>query len=160
MQHIKVVHGVRFEHEDPHKEVNWTEWGFDYRILAEHGQGPAIDWRVGIKGTSTYMQQGTVDGWWLGVYAGFSLPRPGCHQAYVCIAVEKGDDSPEAVARRSQLLEFGAELLRNTAEEDRPILDSIHYNPRNLTRGDRTLGRYLAFLRDYPRAHPSANLIK
>ncbi|MFO7552452.1 MAG: Rieske 2Fe-2S domain-containing protein [Haliea sp.] len=159
MQHIKVVHGIRFRHDDPHTDVNWTDWGFDYRIVAEHGQGPDIDWKIGIKGTSTYMQQGLVDGWWLGVYAGFSLPRPGCHQAYVCIAVERGDDSPEAIHRQDQLLEFGTNLLRNTAEEDRPILDSIHYNPRNLTRGDRTLGRYLVFLRDYPRAHPSRNLI-
>ena len=28
-----------------------------------------------------------------------------------------------------------------------------------LTRGDRTLARYLQFLRDYPRSHPSAAFI-
>ncbi len=159
MQHIKVVHGVKFRHEDPHRDVAWDRWGFNYQITAEHGQGPDIDWNVGIRGSSTYMQQGTVDGWWLGVYAGFSLPRPGRHRAFVTIAVEQGEDTPEAQNGRQQLLEFGTQLLINTAEEDRPILDSIRYRPRNLTRGDRTLARYLKFLRDYPRAHPARDFM-
>jgi len=160
MQHIKVVHGIKFRHDDPHAEVEWDKWGFRYRITAEHGQGPDIDWMISIKGSSTYMQQGSVDGWWLGVYAGFSLPRPGTHRPFVCIAVERGDGSPAALKKQQELLEFGTNLLRTTAEEDRPILDTIHYNPRNLSKGDRTLARYLQLLRDYPRAHPSATMIK
>jgi phenylpropionate dioxygenase-like ring-hydroxylating dioxygenase large terminal subunit len=159
MQHIKVVHGVEFKHADPHAQVNWTEWGFDYRIEAKHGQGPHIDWRIGITGSSLFLQQGTVDGWWLGVYSGFSLPRPGRHQAFATIAVERGEGA-KAEARQRELLDFGVQLLKNTAEEDRPVLDTIRYRPRTLTAGDRSLSRYLSFLRGYPRAHPSAAFIK
>ncbi len=160
MQHIKVIHGIKFHHDDPHQMVNWDKWGFNYRITAEHGQGPEIDWVVGIKGSSTFLQQGLVNGWWLGVYAGFSLPRPGKHRAFACIAVERGDGSPEAEAKQKELLEFGTALLKNTAEEDRPVLDTIRYRPRTLTKGDKSLARYLDMLRDYPRAHPSAEFIR
>lgn len=160
MQHIKVVHGIKFRHDDPHQDVNWHKWGFDYRITAEHGQGPDIDWRIGITGSTIFFQQGTVDGWWLGVYAGFSLPRPGKHRAFVAIAVQKGDGSPETIAKQKELLDFGTKLLKNTAAEDKPVLDTIKYRPRNLTRGDRTLAKYLDILRNYPRAHPSAPFIR
>lgn len=159
MQHIKVVHGIKFRHDDPHKIVEWTDWGFNYSISAEHGQGPDIDWRIGILGTSFYIQQGLVNGEWLGVYAGFSLPRPGIHRPFVAIAAERGDGTPEGDARAQKMLEFGTWLLQNTAAEDRPILDTIHYKPRTLTKGDRTLARYLDFLRNYPRSHHSADLI-
>lgn len=159
MQHIKVVHGIKFHHEDPHKAVEWDDWGFRYRIYAEHGQGPEIDWTIGIRGTSFYWQQGTVDGQWLGVYSGFSLPRPGRHRPFLAIAVEKSDGTPEGDKRQQDLMNYGTWLLQNTAAEDKPILDTIHYKPRTLTKGDRTLARYLDFLRAYPRAHPAADMI-
>lgn len=50
-------------------------------------------------------------------------------------------------------------LVYRTIYEDKDILNTIHYLPGTLTKGDTTLSRYLKFLHNYPRAHPSAPFI-
>jgi hypothetical protein len=50
-------------------------------------------------------------------------------------------------------------LMHRTINEDKEILNTIHYRPGTLTRGERTLAQDLQFLRRYPRAHPSASFI-
>jgi len=49
--------------------------------------------------------------------------------------------------------------MYRTVGEDTENLNSIHYRSGTLTEGDRTLSRYLQFLRKYPRAHPSGPFI-
>jgi len=160
IQHIKSVHGIRFLADDPHDLVEWEPYGFRMRVDAIHQHDEKLFWNVGIRGTSTFIQEGSVDGWWLGVAAGFSLPRPGTHRVYLAIAVKKGDGSPESGKLAQERLEFGKVLLGRTAAEDKPILDSIHHRVGPMTKGDTTLARYFDLLRKYPRAHPSADFIK
>ncbi len=160
IQHIKVVHGITFAHEDPHEMVAWREDGFDYRIRADHQGGVRIDWQIGIRGTSLFRQQGMYDDWWLGGLTGHSCPRPGQHEVFLCLAVERGDGSPEALSEAERRLDIAQDLLERTVDEDRDILDTIHYRPGTLTKGDRTLARYFDYLRAYPRAHPSAEFIR
>jgi hypothetical protein len=121
--------------------------------------GEDLDWNVGIRGTSTFIQEGSVDGWWMGVVAGFACPRPGTHIVYLAIAVKKGDGTAEGDRQVDERLTFGTELLARTAREDKPILDTIHYKPGALTRGDTSLARWLDIVRNYPRAHPSRDFI-
>jgi phenylpropionate dioxygenase-like ring-hydroxylating dioxygenase large terminal subunit len=160
MQHIKVVHGIKFKTEDPHELVEWRKDGFDYEIEAAHQGGIALRWRVGIRGTSFFWQRGTYDGWWLGALTGFSCPRPGRHQVFLTLAVHKGEGSLQAKELAEKRLDIAEALLSRTVGEDRDILDTIHYAPGALTRGDTSLARYLDFLRNYPRAHPSADFIR
>jgi hypothetical protein len=160
IQHIKAVHGIRFLAEDPHDTVVWDAHGFRMSFDGTHQMGEKLRWKVGIRGSSTYIQEGEVDGWWLGVFAGFSLPRPGLHQPFMAICVEKGDGSPESERLVQERIQFGTDLLTRTALEDKPILDSIHYGPGTLTKGDKTLARYMELLRNFPRAHPSAAFIR
>lgn len=160
MQHIKVVHGVQFHAADPHAEVAWRDDGFDYDIAADHQGGIAIRWRVGIRGSSFFWQRGTYDGWWLGATAGFSCPRPGRHQVFLTLAVDRGDGSEAALAAAEARLDIATALLGRTVGEDKDILNTIRYAPGALTRGDTTLARYLDFLRAMPRAHPSAEFIR
>lgn len=159
IQHIKAVHGIRFKIPDPHDAVAWEPYGFRMRIEAIHQFGEELDWNVGIRGTSTFIQEGSVNGWWMGVIAGFSCPRPGTHEVFLAIAVENSDGTPEGDALVAERLTFGAELLARTAAEDKPILDSIHYKPGALTRADKSLARWLDMVRSYPRAHPSKDFI-
>lgn len=159
IQHIKAVHGIRFNSADPHEIVEWQPYGFRMQVDAIHQKGEDLSWNVGIRGTTTFIQEGLVDGWWMGVAAGFSCPRPGTHEVYVCIAVKRGDGSPEADKLGKERLVFGTELLARTAVEDKPILDRIHYKPGTLTKGDATLARWLDIVRAYPRAHPSKDFI-
>ena len=159
IQHIKTVHGIRFRAEDPHDLVEWDQYGFRMRIDGFHQDDEKLNWNVGIRGTSTFIQEGTIDDWWMGVMAGFSMPRPGSHQVFLAIVVKKGDGSEENSQLIQERLNFGRDLLARTAAEDKPILDSIHHRAGILTETDRTLARYFKLLRNFPRAHPSADFI-
>jgi hypothetical protein len=88
---------------------------------------------------------------------GFALPRPGIHQVFAVLALRKADGNAEALEAAFGIAEG---LMYRTIYEDKDILNSIHYRPGALTKGDTTLGRYLEFLRAYPRAHPSEPFIK
>jgi nitrite reductase/ring-hydroxylating ferredoxin subunit len=160
LQHIRVVHGVKFSIADVVEKLNWNEYGFRLQLDAEHQNGIPISWDLGIQGTSIYMQEGMVGDFWLGVFSGFSLPRPGRHRVFMAIAVERGDGSEAAEQLAAERMKFSRDLLNRTAFEDRDILNTIHHHPGALTRNDRALGRYFNFLRDYPRAHPSADFIR
>jgi len=160
IQHIKSVHGIRFEDADPHDAVTWEPYGFRMKFDGRHQKDEKLQWNVGIRGTSTFIQEGLVDGWWLGVYAGFSLPRAGTHRVFLSIAVDKGDGSAQSDELVKERLEFGKMLLSRTAAEDKPILDSIHHRVGYVTKGDATLARYFDLLRKYPRANPAGEFIK
>lgn len=157
-QHISVVHGFKFKGDDPMDSIEWQKWGLRLKIDAFHQDNEDLDWEAGIYGSSTFFQQGTVDGWWLGILAGFSLPRPGTH--YVFISVLVRDVELEGGKTRRERLDYGKFLLARTAAEDKPILDTIHHKVGYLTRADTALARYFDFLRNYPRAHPSRDFIR
>jgi phenylpropionate dioxygenase-like ring-hydroxylating dioxygenase large terminal subunit len=157
-QHISVVHGFRFKAKDPMEMITWEEWGFRMKIDAYHQANENIVWEAGIYGSSTFMQQGTVDGWWLGIAAAFSMPRPGRHNVFISVLVRNVEsDGGKSIAER---LDYGKFLLARTAAEDKPILDSIHHRVGYLTKADTALARYFEFLRTYPRAHPSRDFIR
>ena len=157
-QHIAVVHGFKFKRQDPSTMVEWQRWGFRMKIEAHHQANEDLEWEVGIFGTSTFFQQGTVDGWWLGIAAGFSLPRPGTHNVFISVLVRDIElDGGKTIRER---LDYGKFLLARTAAEDKPILDSIHHKVGHLTKADVALAKYLDFVRQYPRAHPSRDFIR
>jgi nitrite reductase/ring-hydroxylating ferredoxin subunit len=153
MQHIKVLHGITFHDEDLHERIQWSQFGFDYALRGRHQSGENLDWLVGIRGTSFFWRYGEFDGAWLGNITAFSLPHPGIHQVFACVAVEKGDRVDERLAK-------GIELELRTLNEDRHILNSIHYTQGTMTRSDRSLVKFMDYVRKFPRAHPSASFIR
>jgi len=157
-QHISVVHGFRFKANDPMDMIEWQQWGLRMKIDAYHQDNEDLAWEAGIYGTSTFFQQGTVDGWWLGISAGFSLPRPGTHYVFISVLVRNVEmEGGKTIQER---LDYGKFLLARTAAEDKPILDSIHHQVGHLTRADTALAKYFEFVRNYPRAHPSRDFIR
>lgn len=156
-QHISVVHGFRFKAADPMDTVVWEKWGFRMRIDAFHQDNEELKWEAGIFGSSTFLQQGMVDGWWLGIAAGFSLPRPGTHKVFLSVVVRNVEN--EGGKTIQERLDYGLMLLSRTAAEDKPILDTIHHKVGHLTKADTALAKYFEFLRQYPRAHPSKDFI-
>jgi nitrite reductase/ring-hydroxylating ferredoxin subunit len=160
MQHLKVLHKTEFAIPDPHDLVEWGTWGFRYKFIAAHQGGIPIEWRVGIDGTSVFMQEGPYGDFWLGGMVGFGLPQPGKHELFVVIALDAREvDQERAEEQIAERFQIAEDLMHRTVGEDKEILNTIHYCPGTLTRGDRTLGRYLQFLRDYPRSHPSGPFI-
>jgi nitrite reductase/ring-hydroxylating ferredoxin subunit len=160
MQHIKVVHGFTFDGKDPHDLVDWKKWSHSYPLKASMSESASIDWRVGIHGTSIYMQEGMVQDWWLGLIIGLSCPKPGHTMAFACIAVQKGDGSERGRQLIEERFRWTEGFGRRIASEDAQILNTIRFRPSALTRSDRTLAKFLEFLRDYPRAHPAAQFIR
>jgi phenylpropionate dioxygenase-like ring-hydroxylating dioxygenase large terminal subunit len=156
MQHIKALHNVTFDEDDPHDRVEWTDHSMLYDFKGRHAQGQPIEYRVGIYGTNIFYQSGTIDGRWFGAMTPFGLPRPGQTRVFAVIAARKADGDEVSTAA---FLKAVTDLEMQVVREDVPVLNSIHFRPGTLTRSDRTLARFFQYLRDYPRCHPSAEFI-
>jgi phenylpropionate dioxygenase-like ring-hydroxylating dioxygenase large terminal subunit len=153
MQHIKVVHKVNFDGEDPHSLVKWHKYGFGYTYRGLDQGNVWTEYTLGIQGTSVFFRFGNYEDFWRGSVAGFGLPKPGWLVMYSVNLVQKG---PKAKER----LETATFLSRRTLSEDKPIMDTLHYRPGYLIKGDQSLSRFLSFVRNFPRAHPSADFIR
>ncbi|ABQ67204.1 Rieske (2Fe-2S) domain protein [Rhizorhabdus wittichii RW1] len=162
MQHLKVLHGVTFGHDDPHKLVRWHEWGFDYNFAGGTGEGnqkgeAELAWRLGIHGSNIFFQEGTHNGRWYGGFAIFSCIRPNKSEIFggIVTARSKDDGNAAGLALLKEMMAFEGKVVN----EDLAVLNTIKYRPGTLTKSDKTLGRFLDYLRTYPRAHPSAPFI-
>lgn len=156
MQHISVVHGISFDRGEPHNEVEWTPHSMDYKFDGTMRDGTAIHFAVGIYGTSLYWQHGELGGRWFGFVAPMGLPRPGLSRLFFAVAVEDDPADPEGTRA---FLDAMYDLEVGVATEDLPIVERARFRPGTLTKSDRTLARFLQYLRDYPRAHPSVDQI-
>ncbi len=156
MQHIRALHGVTFDHQDPDEEIAWTDHSMLYDFKGRHANGEPIEYRVGIFGTSIFYQSSTINGRWFGCLAPFGLPRPGQTQTFFVIAARKADGDK---ASTEEFLDFIMDLEMRVVSEDLPILRTVRFKPGTLTKSDKALGKFFQYLRDFPRAHPSAEFI-
>ncbi len=156
LQHIKALHNVTFDQADPDEEIEWTDHSMLYDFKGKHANGEPIEYRVGIYGTTIFYQSSVFDGRWFGFLAPFGLPRPGRTKTYMIVAARKADGDAEA---NETFLNFALDLEKKVVREDVPIMQTIHFKPGTLTRSDKALAKFLQYLRDYPRAHPSAEFI-
>ena len=155
MQHINVVHGITFDGQ-PHDSVEWTPHSMLYRLQGSMRDSTRIEFDVGIFGTSLYWQHGELGGRWFGFVAPMGLPRPGECRLFFAVAVENDPADPQGT---QAFLDAMYDLEVGIATEDLPILERARFRPGKLTRSDKTLVAFLRHLRDYPRAHPSAEFI-
>lgn len=156
MQHIKALHGITFDQQDPDEEIEWTDHSMLYDFKGRHANGEPIEYRVGIFGTSIFYQSSTFNGRWFGFIAPMGLPRPGQSKVFLIIAARKSDGDAASTAA---FIDFAMDLEKRVVSEEVPILQSIHFKPGKLTKSDKALGKFLQYLRNFPRAHPSAEFI-
>jgi hypothetical protein len=156
MQHIEVVHGITFDRGQPHDEVQWTPFSMTYRFDGVMRDGTPINFGVGIYGTSIYYQEGELGGRWFGFIAPMGLPSPGTSRLFFAVAVEDDPADPEGTRN---FLDAMYDLEVGIATEDLPILERARFKPGTLTRSDKSLARFFRYLREFPRAHPSAEFI-
>jgi phenylpropionate dioxygenase-like ring-hydroxylating dioxygenase large terminal subunit len=152
MQHLTVVHKIKFETDQPHELVRWHDHGLEFSYRGTHQGNVPMENTAGIRGTSVFYRWGMYDGFWRCNVTGFSLPRPGRHNVFSCSIVRKGPQAAEQ-------LEAVLAVSRRTVGEDKDILDTIHYRQGLLTKADKSLARFLTYMRKFPRAHPSAEFI-
>ena len=157
MQHIKALHSVQFDMKDPHDDVEWTEYSMLYDFRGFHKNGEAIDNRIGIFGTTLYYQSTVFANKWFGFMTPFAMPAPGHTRTYMIVAARRDMGSAQEI---EQYLDFVEQLERGVVSEDEMIMRTVHFAPSHLTRSDRTLAKFLDYLRSYPRAHPGARFIR
>lgn len=156
MQHIRVVHGITFDHGEPHDAVKWTPHSMTYQFQGTMRDGTRIDFAVGIFGTSIYWQHGELDGRWFGFVAPMGLPQPGSSRLFFAVAVENDASDPQGT---QEFLEAMYDLEVAIATEDLPILERARFKPGIMAKSDRSLTRFFRYLREFPRAHPSKEFI-
>ena len=156
MQHIKALHGITFDQADPDTDIEWTDHSMLYDFKGRHANGEPIEYRVGIFGTSIFYQSSVFNGRWFGFIAPFGLPRPGQCTTYMIIAARRADGNDAA---NEAFLNFAMDLEKKVVSEDVPIMQTIRFKPGTLTKSDKALSKFLQYLRNFPRAHPSAEFI-
>jgi len=157
MQHIRYLHGVEINGDNPHEIVEWTDHSMMYSFDGQ-ANGMSSHNRLGIFGTSLYYQTTQLgDGRWFGFLSPFGLPRPGRCTGYIVVCARKDMGTPEEV---DAFLEWVAELETRVVLDDVMNMRTIHFRPGTLTRSDLTLGRFFDYMRKFPRAHPSAEFIR
>jgi phenylpropionate dioxygenase-like ring-hydroxylating dioxygenase large terminal subunit len=155
-QHLKALHDFRFEKGDPDEDIEWTDRSMFYSFKASIRDSEPIAFRVGIVGTSIFVQSSTINGRWFGVLITTGLPRPGFTKLYFVVAARKVDGDAASTA---QFLESLVNMEQQVTREDLGVMSSIHFRPGTLTKSDKALAKFLEYLRKYPRAHPSAEFI-
>lgn len=156
LQHLKALHDFRFEQDDPDEDIEWTDRSMTYSFTASIGDGAPIAFRVGVLGTTLFHQSSTINGRWFGVIIALGLPRPGTSTLSFVVAARKSEgDSASTAAFLDSLVDMEKRVIR----EDFAVMSTIRFKPGTLTRSDKALGKFLEYLRNYPRAHPSADFI-
>jgi hypothetical protein len=154
INHIIVLHDFEMLGPNIADTVEWNNHSMFFELNAmAHGQHKEA--RTGIVGTSMFFETGKLNGRWFGLLVGHCIHQPGKTRTYVTFAVERtGDEQGDRnflAFVRSHTIAIGA--------EDRAVVKTIHFRPGTLTKSDATLARFLDYVRNFPRAHPSAEFI-
>lgn len=155
IQHIKTLHRVTFDAE-PEGKIEWGAFDMQHNFEGQDDTGSRVAWRVGVFGPALYYQSSDLEGRWFGFLVPMGLVRPGVTRIFMVLAVRKTDDAKvdRDFLEHCLLTEIGI------VGEDTHIMTSMKFRPETLTKPDRVLGQYFDFLRNDPRAHPSAAFIK
>lgn len=154
IQHVLLLHKFDMQGPNPAESVEWSETGLAYDMDGIWG-GRRMTIRVAIIGTSIFFQTGTLDGRWFGFMTTFASIAPGQCKLFAILAAERAEDEAEVRA----FIEDARQFETAIAMEDAELGQTIHFKVGALTRQDAPLARYLDFVRNFPRAHPSAEFI-
>lgn len=156
MQHIKTMHGISFDCDDPDDEVQWTSHSLSYYFHGKHRKNQKVENWVAVHGTSLYWQETFIDGKWFGFMVPMGLVRPAKTRNYFVLCARKDMGSPAEV---DQFIDAMIELEFSVVGEDIDVLSNMHFKPGTLTKGDKTLSKFFRYLHEYPRAHPGGPFI-
>jgi phenylpropionate dioxygenase-like ring-hydroxylating dioxygenase large terminal subunit len=152
-QHAVVVHKMKLIEEEFHDNFVWDSFGFKFTYWGQDQDDVPLETTLAIRGTTIFYRSGFYGDFWRGSIVGFGLPRPGHLTMHATNYVRKGPKAQEQLERTH-------EVSRRTLSEDREIINTMHYRPGHLIKADKSLARFLTYVRKYPRAHPSAEFIR
>ncbi len=164
--HFACVHNMEVNIEDipdPKSAYEWSEYWVNFdapvtRVMPD-GKVTRLVYKAQITGTTLWHNQGTMNGRWHMLLSALGIPAPGTSSHFYVAGAHLGDGSD---AQERETREFVEELIGmwdTMLDEDDVILQQQHYKPGLLTNADAAVARFLTFVRDYPRAHPSREFI-
>lgn len=158
--HLRCVHGIYFDDEDPVDQIKWTDHSVLYPLKGTFkDSGEKIHYDLGIFGTNIFWQTGMIKGRWFGFLFPLGMHRPGTHRSYFILASRKVDGAADDPATR-EFLDYVLDLERVVVSQDMEILNSIRYQRGHFTKSDRALALFIDHLNKFPRAHPGAEHIR
>lgn len=152
-QHFQLLHSFEFDVDHAHATMQWHENGMHYTMRARVG-GYEFEFTPAINGTSVFHVNGRMGERRFGLMAPFGLPRPGETDIYTVVVLDNSDPDPQ------ELLGILGQRFGSMVAEDFPLIDTAHFRPRNLTRSDAALARFLRMVQGYPRAHPARDYLR
>lgn len=154
--HITALHGFEVIN-DPYDAVTWDDYAASFPVHARLPTGQDFDIEASIHGTNLFFQTGTMDGRWFGWAAPLGIPSPGASQLFTIVSAVP--EPGESLEETNKFLDYVIDIEMSIAKQDLPIFAGMHYVPGRLTKGDRVLARFFEYVRNFPRAHPSADFI-
>ncbi|MEV4740971.1 Rieske (2Fe-2S) protein [Streptomyces sp. NPDC049555] len=148
VQHFLLQHDFALDpaRGDPNDALTAGPYVMGYPLAFRTPDGSRLEVRVEIHGTNVFRQTGTLDGRWFCWLTSLRCVRPGVSRPYFVLGVRKGDED---------LLERAAGVMTGMLADDAPVLLTMRFRIGRLTRSDRTLARYLHYVRRYPRGAPA-----
>lgn len=141
--HNRVVHGLKIadpevQFADPYTAI--MHWGADF-MERESG---ALRTDITVRGTNVVCSSGEHEGRMMWHIAGVSpLGKRGTRVFFV-VATSRDQDATAHLNRQQA-------LHNRFVNEDLPILNTLRLGDFHLVKNDQALGRYLRFVRSYPR---------
>jgi phenylpropionate dioxygenase-like ring-hydroxylating dioxygenase large terminal subunit len=157
MQHIKTMHGINFNCEDPDEEVEWTPYSMSYYFDGVHRKGEKLENWVAIHGTSLYWQETFIDGQWFGFMVPMGLVSPAKTRNYFVLCARKDMGEKDEV---DKFISEMIDLELSVVGEDVDVLSNMNFKPGAVIKDDKTLLKFFKYIDGYPRAHPGGPFIK
>jgi len=160
-QHMISLHGFR-DSELP-TDITYTDYGVTYTLYFTHPDFGEVEQFVENRGTTINCLHARFKNQMSGTKffnAFSSRPLPNGHAAaYAAIAAPKLDDDKEDFAEVNALLDEAIPFFARLVEDDTPIMNTMKLRADTLVGSDRELARFIAYLKRFPKAHPSAEFI-
>jgi phenylpropionate dioxygenase-like ring-hydroxylating dioxygenase large terminal subunit len=144
--HLRYVHGLRFDFDE--SSIRWGGRDVAYEMTFTMPDGLVADQRIRVIGTNTvaYVTGGDVDS--MGMFT--STPVGGGSQSYYVAATPV--DGPGSVEERLQLQEHIADEL---LKDDTRAFARMRFQAGALMADDRSIVRYLSYVRAFPTNDPT-----
>jgi nitrite reductase/ring-hydroxylating ferredoxin subunit len=141
-QHFQVVHEVPGLNPD----ITWHEWGGEWIAEVAHPVITNMTMQARMWGVNSLVSRSVRGDEELSYLIGMTpLGKEGL-SPFICAAAEKGDGAEVIL---DQQLKLHTELI----QEDVRIMNSIELGEAMFSSSDRSMVRYLRYVRDFPRAH-------
>ncbi len=161
-QHFAFLHGLKASGKGfpGIEEIQWSDHHAEYRFEGQHWNDEPIQWHMGIWGTTVYFQEGLFDGKWFGLLAPLGIERPGYTTGWYICATRPEDNSVRGQREARAWGRWALDMEQRFALQDVPIFLKSHFRPGMFTKSDRALGKFIEYLRAFPRAHPAKDFLR